>query len=119
MTNKMNALVLVGGKSERMGRQKHELLLPNNSSLLNQSISLLSQILPITNIYISCRSSQLPLPLDTKFLKVTTLVDLPTHANIGPASGLLAAFAHAPQATWVVFAVDSRWFLHRKLSSSC
>ncbi len=90
-------LVLSGGFSTRMGRDKG--MLPWNGGLLvHHQASALQMLVP--QVYISCRPEQAvdyagPYPLNTD-----------TFPPVGPMSGLLSAMTAQPGSAWLVLCVD-------------
>lgn len=90
-------LVLSGGLSTRMGRDKGSLVYPSLSPLDQRSraVSLLRPY--CEEVYVSCRKEQLPLPFPA-------IAD--TVLDAGPAGGILSAHLRHPAAAWLVFACD-------------
>ena len=96
-------LVLAGGESRRMGRDKAALALAG-SSQLERTVALLSRHLPA--VFVSVRESQQEDPLRARFAQV---VDAPAAAGTelsGPIAGILGAFAARPDHAWLVVACD-------------
>ncbi|GAA6032616.1 hypothetical protein JCM8097_004840 [Rhodosporidiobolus ruineniae] len=103
-------VLLLGGQSSRMGRPKH--LLPHPLSgqpLYQHHLDTLAQlqkegVFP-QGVHVSAREEQregLALPEG-----VHVVLDDPNkNGDIGPASGILQAFALKPTATWLLLAVD-------------
>ncbi len=91
-------LVLAGGRSERLGRDKAAVVL-DGQPLLERAVRLLGAILP--DVRIAIRPDQAGEALRQRF---PLLFD--TMAGIGPAAGLLAAHAAAPGVAWLVMACD-------------
>lgn len=92
----MKGLVLAGGLSTRMGRDKASLVYGAVSELpvAIRLHALLGQV--CERAYLSLRTGQ------RGFEGLERIDD----AGGGPASGLLAAYAHDPGATWLVVACD-------------
>ncbi|MEP6907141.1 MAG: NTP transferase domain-containing protein [Pseudoxanthomonas sp.] len=94
----LNGLVLSGGASKRMGRDK-ALLTPAGVPQLSATFHLLSS--HVDACFVSLRDEQRQEPLRAQF---PGLVD--GIAGIGPAAGLLAAHHAFPAAAWLVVACD-------------
>ncbi len=91
----MKALVLTGGKSTRMGRDKASLEIEGVSQLDRLS----ALVRPLTDeIFLSVAQG------DESEHAFPALPDL--EPSPGPLGGLQAAFHHDPQATWLVLACD-------------
>ncbi|BGP32816.1 hypothetical protein JCM10296v2_004600 [Rhodotorula toruloides] len=107
---KLAALVLLGGKSSRMGRPKA--LLPHPITglpLYKHHLRVLEDleqkgVFP-EGVWVSGREDQreeLELPESVRYV-----VDDPAkNGDIGPASGILQGFDQNPDATWLILAVD-------------
>lgn len=91
-------LVLAGGHSSRLGRDKAAIMLAGRS-LLECCVGLLQPL--VEEVRVAVRSDQIDEPLRRRF---SLLADV--HADIGPAAGFLAAHRFAPQAAWLVLACD-------------
>lgn len=89
----LKGLVLAGGHSQRMGRDKHQLVY-HGKNQLQHSYELLSEV--CGEVYISGRSDQnFDLPsIDDRFI------------DMGPMSGILSAMLAAPTAAYLCMAVD-------------
>lgn len=92
----IKALVLIGGKSKRLGRAKHLIDfhgLPQHRYLCDQLEALGIEY------YISCNSDQ-----------SNDLIGLPTiedkYPEIGPKGGILSAFETYPESAWLILACD-------------
>jgi molybdenum cofactor guanylyltransferase len=92
-------LVLAGGRSTRMGRDKATLVYGDHRPQLERAMSLLTP--QVVRAYVSVRADQAVEPVRARFAQITD-----THANIGPIAGLLAAQARHPDAAWLVLACD-------------
>lgn len=103
-------LLLMGGKSTRMGEPKHLLVMPSGKTMLQHSFEILNELCPASKVYISLAQET---PIDP-FLRsmqdvAECILDVErncTVASAGPAAGLLAAFRSDPKATWLVVACD-------------
>jgi molybdenum cofactor guanylyltransferase len=91
-------LVLSGGRSTRMQRDK-ALLAYGGRSQLERAMTLLTPL--VARAYVSVRAEQQSEPLRARFAQI---IDAPGHA--GPIAGLLAAQARHPQVAWLVLACD-------------
>jgi molybdopterin-guanine dinucleotide biosynthesis protein A len=107
---KLKGLVLAGGKSERMGRDKTQLEYYHKPHWLYM-FEMLSQ--EGLETYVSCRSEQ-----KDKFPSVQVLVD--KIDGIGPTGAILTAFMSDPNSAWLVVASDmpniQKSDLHKLLS---
>lgn len=91
----MKALILTGGKSTRMGRDKASLEIEGVSQLDRLS----ALVAPLTDeIFLSVAHG------DESERSFPTIPDL--EPSPGPLGGLQAAFHHDPQASWLVLACD-------------
>jgi molybdenum cofactor guanylyltransferase len=91
-------LVLSGGRSTRMQRDKATLSY-GGSSQLERAMALLTPL--VARAYVSVRAEQQSDPLRARFPQI---VDAPGAA--GPIAGLLAAQARHPEVAWLVLACD-------------
>lgn len=91
-------LVLTGGASRRMGRDKAALPLAD-STFLERTVDLLNESL--RRVYVSIAREQLGNELRNQY---PVIVD--GSAAGGPAAGLLAAHESDPEAAWLVVACD-------------
>jgi molybdenum cofactor guanylyltransferase len=92
-------LLLAGGRSSRMGRDKAALTYGDGPPQLERAMALLAA--HVVRAYVSVRPDQAADPLRARFAQI---VD--TQANIGPIAGVLAAQAQHPQVAWLVVACD-------------
>lgn len=90
-------LVLAGGKSSRMGRDKSNMMWHGREQKYYLA-GLLGDLCP--EVYISCRADQAA-EIESGFPVITDL-----EQGAGPAAGILAAFACQPHAAWLVVACD-------------
>lgn len=99
---KLNALILAGGKSERMGKDKA--MMDFNGM---PQVQFLQQVLArkIEKVFVSTTAER------EKELSDLGLQPLPdTFTGLGPIGGILSAFRHQPQAAWLVVACDMPFF---------
>lgn len=108
MNRSLKAIIIAGGQSSRMGRDK-ALLELDGSPLFARHVENL-RLAGFNEIYISTRKDASYLP-ELKRLQVTPLFDL--NESVGPASGLLAALDTSGDeepdqagASWLVTACD-------------
>jgi molybdenum cofactor guanylyltransferase len=92
-------LVLAGGRSTRMGRDKAALAYGGGTPQLERAMALLSA--HVLRAYVSVRAEQSAEPLRARFPQI---VD--TQQNLGPIAGILAAQTRHPEAAWLVLACD-------------
>jgi molybdopterin-guanine dinucleotide biosynthesis protein A len=92
-------LVLAGGRSTRMGRDKASLAYGGRTSELERAMALLTP--HVARAFVSVRADQADDPLRARFAQIRD-----RHENLGPIAGLLAAQAQHPQAAWLVLACD-------------
>lgn len=98
MSAALHGLVLAGGRSTRMGRDKATLAYHGRSQL-ETSWALLAP--RVTSCFVSVRPDQVGDPLRARHPQI---VDGPEGA--GPAAGIVAAQRAHPQAAWLVLACD-------------
>lgn len=102
----LKALILTGGKSQRMQKDKSTLDyhgMPQRDfvhQLLGQKVE---------EVYLSCRADQAE-ELSKDYKVITDKFE-----GLGPLSGILSAFQHDPNAAWVVLAVDLPLFSEQSL----
>jgi molybdopterin-guanine dinucleotide biosynthesis protein A len=91
-------LVLAGGRSSRMRRDKAALSYGGRSQL-ERAMQLL--VAHVTRAYVSVRADQRDDPLRSRFATIADQLE-----NVGPVAGLLAAQAQHAQVAWLVLACD-------------
>ena len=91
-------LLLAGGESRRMGRDK-ALLLRNGQSQLEYVAALLAGI--VDRVFVSVRQEQQGEPERDRF---STIAD--RYVGIGPVAGILSAMDEYPDVDWLVVACD-------------
>ena len=94
----LRSLVLAGGLSTRMGRDK-ALLIYNGELQVRRVARMLDRLAPPA--YVSVRSAQIE---DPAFAGLPLLAD--HQEGIGPLAGILSAFHEEPSSAWLVVAVD-------------
>jgi molybdopterin-guanine dinucleotide biosynthesis protein A len=91
-------LVLAGGRSRRFGRDKAGIEI-DGQTLLDRVVALFDGV--CERVFVSVRDDQ----IDEALRKSYALI-VDQQPEYGPAGGLLAAQAHAPEAAWLVTACD-------------
>lgn len=91
-------LVLAGGKSRRMGRDK-ALLIRDGKSQLSHMVSLLDAV--VDRVFVSTRDDQTG---DAERSRFNLIVD--RYDDMGPVAGILTALQEYPQVDWLVVACD-------------
>jgi molybdopterin-guanine dinucleotide biosynthesis protein A len=91
-------LVLAGGRSTRMGRDKAALLYHGRTQL-ERALELLGA--HVERVFVSVRADQVDDPARARFPRI---VD--RHEDLGPVAGIVAAQAEHPDVAWLVLAVD-------------
>lgn len=94
----LRGLVLAGGRSRRLGRDKAALAI-GGASLLERTVALLGRVVP--DVRVAVRPDQLADPLRRRFALLTDAFE-----GVGPAAGVLAAQGFDPAAAWLVLACD-------------
>ncbi len=92
-------LVLAGGRSTRMGRDKATLSYAHGAPQLERAMALLAR--HVQRTYVSVRAEQSAEAVRARFPQIVDTLD-----DIGPIAGLLAAQAQHPEAAWLVLACD-------------
>jgi len=92
-------LVIAGGKSSRMGREKH-LLHYHGMPQYQHVYELLKPY--CTQVFLSCNNCE-ALTTDPP---LEVLADLPVYSDTGPIAGILSAFHRQPDKDWLVIACD-------------
>jgi molybdenum cofactor guanylyltransferase len=92
----VHALVLAGGYSSRMGRDKSELIFHGK----RQWEYLVEMLGPLTEqVYISRRAEQ-----KNDFQDIPVLMD--SFLGAGPLGAILTAFRHEPKVAWMIISID-------------
>ena len=91
-------LVLAGGQSRRMGRDK-ALLLRDGQSQLAHMVSLLDTV--VARVFVSARSDQTE---DAERSRFELIID--RYHDMGPIAGILSALQEYPEVDWLVVACD-------------
>ena len=98
----IQGLILAGGKSVRMGKDKTELVY-HGQTQLERAHKLLHGFM--SNVFISCREEQKPFV--RKILgEINFITDKNEFSNIGPLGGILSAMSAFPHEAWLVLACD-------------
>ena len=92
-------LVLSGGHSTRMGRDKATLPYADGRPQLERAMALLAP--HVVRSYVSVRADQRGEPLRARYPQI-----IDRHEKLGPIAGLLAAQERHPEAAWLVLACD-------------
>ncbi len=92
----LKALLLVGGKSQRMGSDKAKIDYHGKPQYQYIHDLLVERV---HEVYISCRKDQVD-----QYAGYQTIAD--TFDNLGPLGGILSAFRSDPNAAWLVLACD-------------
>lgn len=99
MNDKIYGLLLVGGESRRMGRDKALLKYANEQTQLERSAALLKTV--CSQVFISLRAEQnFALPAGTQAIRDNT------PEIKGPLCGIITAQSAHPEAHWLVLACD-------------
>ncbi|MGB5345078.1 MAG: NTP transferase domain-containing protein, partial [Woeseia sp.] len=93
----LTGLVLAGGESRRMGRDK-ALLKRGVETQLDYAVRILSAV--VEQVYVSARATQ----SDYERTRYPVIVD--QYQDMGPVAGILSAMDHDPQLAWLVLACD-------------
>jgi molybdopterin-guanine dinucleotide biosynthesis protein A len=102
-TTPLCGLVLAGGRSSRMGRDKASLVHPDGRALGRRCYDLLEKA-GCSEVYLSLRSDQ-EIPEGFADISPALLRD-PEGESSGPMSGILAAMDARPEADWLIVACD-------------
>ena len=103
MTAVLKGLVLSGGRSTRMQRDK-AVLEYGGETQLDRAMRLLGE--QVSEVYVSVRADQVSEPARAKYRQIVDSHDGTSPIAKGPAAGILAAQAADPQAAWLVLACD-------------
>ena len=103
MTAVLKGLVLSGGRSTRMQRDK-AVLEYGGETQLDRAMRLLGE--QVSEVYVSVRADQASEPARAKYRQIVDSHDGTSPIAKGPAAGILAAQAADPQAAWLVLACD-------------
>lgn len=101
MTAPLYGLVLAGGRSTRMGRDKAALEYHGRAQL-ERAFTLVEKL--VARAFVSVRPDQKDDPLRARFAQIVDDGDL-----AGPAAGISAAQKAHPDAAWLVLACDLPW----------
>jgi molybdopterin-guanine dinucleotide biosynthesis protein A len=103
------ALVLAGGRSTRMQRDKAALSYHGRTQL-EWAASLLQP--HAQRVFVSCRADQKTDPVRARFEQI-----IDSQANLGPIAGIMAAQAKHPEVAWLVVACDLPFLDHGTLAT--
>lgn len=98
VADKIFGLVLAGGRSRRMGRDK-ALLRRDGSTQLERTVSLLKR--HVKSVFVSTRSDQVD---DAERRRFPQIVD--RYSDMGPVAGILTALESDNSVAWLVLACD-------------
>ena len=96
--DRIHGLVLAGGHSRRMGRDK-ALLAQDGETQLARSVRLLRQ--ELGEVYVSARAEQADEAERARFPQI-----IDRYEGLGPIAGILSAMDEDPAASWLVLACD-------------
>jgi molybdopterin-guanine dinucleotide biosynthesis protein A len=97
----LHGLVLAGGRSTRMGRDKAELIHPDGRSLARRCCDLLGEA-GCESVVLSLRQDQeIPAGLDE-----FEIVRDPEGASHGPMAGIISGMSLHPESDWLIVACD-------------
>ena len=96
---RLNGLVLAGGRSSRMKRDKAAIEFHAGSTQLDAAMKLLEG--RVTRAYVSVRGDQQDDPARARYARIVDRGDIE-----GPIAGISAAFASSPDVAWLVLACD-------------
>lgn len=109
VVNSINGLILVGGRSTRMGEDKSQLVYHGKP----QREHLTDLLKPYCSVvFWSVNVAQAAELTDSEQLRIVDAFDLP-----GPLNGILSAFAYDPEAAWFVVACDMPLLTVRSLDT--
>lgn len=97
-------LVLAGGRSSRMGRDKATLMHPDGRTLVRRCCDLLREA-GCATVAVSLRGDQ-EIPDSLGELEPVEIVRDPEGASVGPIAGMVAAMRLHPHADWLILACD-------------
>jgi molybdenum cofactor guanylyltransferase len=95
----LRALVLAGGRSTRMGRDKAALEYTSGRSQLDRAVEMLRPL--VTSVHVSVRADQASDPLRSRHEQILDRGDVE-----GPVAGIRAAQLQDPGVAWLVVACD-------------
>jgi len=98
MTAPLYGLVLAGGHSRRMGRDKASIAIDGRTQL-ERAFGLIEHL--VARAFVSVRDDQTPDPLRARYPRITDAPGIE-----GPIAGIRAAQQAHPAAAWLVLAVD-------------
>ena len=96
---RINGLVLAGGRSSRMRRDKAALEFRSGETQLDAAMKLLEG--RVSRAYVSVRADQQDDPARARYTRIVDRGEIE-----GPIAGISAAFASSPDVAWLVLACD-------------
>ena len=96
---RINGLVLAGGRSSRMQRDKAALQFRTGETQLDAAMKLLEG--RVSRAYVSVRADQQDDPARARYTRIVDRGEIE-----GPIAGISAAFASSPDVAWLVLACD-------------
>jgi molybdopterin-guanine dinucleotide biosynthesis protein A len=103
-SQKLNGLVLAGGRSSRMGRDKAALIHPDGRTLARRTYDLLVGA-GCDKVILSLRHDQ-EMPAGFSDIVSPIIVRDPPSGSVGPITGMVSAMRHAPESAWLIVACD-------------
>ncbi len=97
----LRGLVLAGGMSTRLGRDKAAVTI-DGQTLLERAVAVVQGV--VGDVHVAVHASQVNEPLRSRF---RCIVD--RSSGIGPAAGVLSAHVAEPAVAWLVLACDMPW----------
>ncbi len=98
----LQALLLAGGHSRRMGKDKSALLYQGQTQLARTIVLLQELDIPS---HLSLRAGQ-PLPPEARAAEIKPIHDMDQFMDVGPLGGILSAFASHPGHAFLILACD-------------
>lgn len=112
MHNPLYGLILAGGKSTRMGRDKGALVYHNGKDQVRYLYEVLSRF--VGRVFVSVRGNQRSQP----HLQGYTVIEDVRNID-SPLNGILSAMDRFPEASWLVVAVDMPFINESAVQALC